>query len=179
MLFGIFAPMESEIKPIENRVANSGLITIDLETYYHPGERLLFDIKPWLFREAILKEKDFRERVKQHNWSQYTGKNIAFTCSADAIIPTWAYMLLAVAAEPFANRYVFGNLQTLEWALFTDALNKINLEALQDARVIVKGCGEIPVPVSAYVEITHKLAPYVKSIMYGEACSNVPLMKKK
>ncbi len=171
--------MSDQPELIENRVANSGLVTINLEDYFHQGERVLLDIKPWLFREIILKEKEFREYVKQHNWEQYAGKNIAFTCTTDAIVPTWAYMLLAVAAEPFANRYVFGDLQMLETTLFQDALNKIDLNELKDARVIVKGCSDVPVPVSAYVEITHKLSPYVKSIMYGEACSNVPVWKKR
>lgn len=168
-----------EVELIENKVANSGLITLNLEDYYHSGERVLFDIKSWLFREMILKEKEFREQVKQHDWSQYAGKNIAFTCSSDAIVPTWAYMLLAVAVEPYANRYVFGTLETLETVLFNDAIEKIETEKLKDARVIVKGCGDLPVPVSAYVAITHKLSPYVKSIMYGEACSNVPVWKRK
>lgn len=171
--------MSDQPELIENRVANSGLVTINLEDYFHQGERVLLDIKPWLFREMILKEKEFREHVKQHNWEQYAGKNIAFTCTTDAIVPTWAYMLLAVAAEPFANRYVFGDLQMLETTLFQDALNKIDLNELKDARVIVKGCSDVPVPISAYVEITHKLSPYVKSIMYGEACSNVPVWKKR
>jgi hypothetical protein len=164
---------------IENRVANSGLVTIDLADFYHQGERVVFDIKELLFRGMILREKDFREFVKSHDWSQYQGKNIAFVCSADAIVPTWAYMLLAVSSEPYANRYVFGDLHLLETVLFQDALRRIDAEQYRDARVIIKGCSDIPVPVSAYVEITHKLAPYVKSIMYGEACSNVPIWKKK
>lgn len=164
---------------IENRIAESGLITIDLEEFYHKGERVLFDIKDQLFQGMILREKDFREFIKSHNWSQYQNKNIAFTCSADAIVPTWAYMLLAVSVEPFANRYIFGDLQMLETVLFNDELQKINAENYKDARVIIKGCGDFPVPINAYVEITHKLAPFVKSIMYGEACSNVPIWKKK
>jgi hypothetical protein len=169
----------NDIQPIENKIANSGLVTIDLEELYHKGERVLFDIKDQLFRGMILREKDFREFVKVHEWSQYQGKNIAFICSADAIVPTWAYMLLAVSIEPFANRYVFGDLQILETVLFNDALQKLNPEQYKDVRVIIKGCSDVPVPVSAYVEITHKLSPYVKSIMYGEACSNVPIWKKK
>ncbi|MCU0442560.1 MAG: DUF2480 family protein [Bacteroidia bacterium] len=170
--------MES-IEPIENKVANSGLITLNLEDYFHQGERVVLDIKPWLFRELLLKEKDFREFVKNHNWQQYQGKNVAFICSADAIIPTWAYMLLSVHIEPYAHRYVFGDLAALETILYQDALAKIDFEQYQDVRVIVKGCSDVPVPVSAYVEITHKLAPYAKSIMYGEACSNVPIWKRK
>jgi hypothetical protein len=172
--------METEnIEPIENRVANSGLFTLDLETYFHKGQRVQLDIKDWLFREMILKEKDFRDSVKNHDWKQYEGGNVAFTCSTDAIIPTWAYMLLAVSIEPYANRYVFGDLNTLDTVLYLDALGKIDYEAYKDTRVIVKGCSDVPVPVSAYVEITHKLTPYVKSIMYGEACSNVPIWKKR
>lgn len=169
--------MEEQLE-IENKVLNSGLITFDLETLYHPGQRILFDIKPLLFREMILKEKDFREYIKTHDWSQYQGQNIAFICSTDAIVPTWAYMLLAKAIQPFANRYVFGDLQSLEYTLFYDAISKIDLEELRDKRVIVKGCSDQNVPVSAYVEITNKLLPLVKSIMYGEACSNVPIFKK-
>jgi hypothetical protein len=171
--------MVEYIEPIENKVANSGLITLNLEDYFHKGERVVLDIKPWLFRELLLKEKDFREFVKDHDWQQYNGKNVAFTCSADAIIPTWAYMLLSVNIEPFAHRYVFGDMATLETILYQDALAKINFEQYKDVRVIVKGCSDVPVPVSAYVEITHKLAPYAKSIMYGEACSNVPIWKRK
>lgn len=164
---------------IENKVANSGLVTLNLEDYFHQGERVVLDIKEWLFREMLLKEKDFREFVKIHDWNQYQGKNVAFTCSTDAVIPTWAYMLLAVNIEPFANRYVFGDLATLETVLYQDALSKIDFEQYKDLRVIVKGCSDVPVPVSAYVEITHKLSPLVKSLMYGEACSNVPIWKRK
>lgn len=164
---------------INNKVAESGLITLDLANFYHQGERVLFDIKPWLFREAILKEKDFREAVKAHDWSAYQAKNIAFCCSADAIVPTWAYMLLAIAVEPFAHRYVFGDLNLLESTLFQDALHEIKPEAYTGSRVIIKGCGDVDVPVSAYVELTHRLLPFAKSIMYGEACSNVPLWKKR
>lgn len=166
-------------EPIQNKVANSGLITLNLEDYFNDGERVVLDIKPWLFKELILKEKDFRDYIKAHNWQDYTGKNVAFTCTTSAIIPTWAYMLLAVNIHPFANRYVFGDLNLLESTLYLDALSKINFEVFKDARVIVKGCSNKPVPTNAYVEITQRLAPFAKSIMYGEACSNVPVFKKK
>lgn len=166
-------------EPIENRVANSGLITLNLEEYFHSGERVELDIKPWLFHGLILKEKEFRETVKQHDWSAYENKNVAFICSSDAIVPTWAYMLLAVNIEPYAYRYVFGNAQLLNDVLYQDALGRIDFESFRDARVIVKGCSDVPVPVSAYVEITHRLMPFAKSIMYGEACSNVPIWKRK
>ncbi|NDC31306.1 MAG: DUF2480 family protein [Bacteroidetes bacterium] len=169
--------MEEQLE-IENKVLNSGLITFDLENLYHSGERIPFDIKPLLYREMIVKEKDFREYIKTHDWSQYQGKNIAFICTSDALVPTWAYMLLAKAIQPYANRYVFGDLQLLESILFYDAISKINMEEFKDKRVIVKGCSDKNVPVSAYVEITNKLLPLVKSIMYGEACSNVPIFKR-
>jgi hypothetical protein len=164
---------------IVNKVANSGLITLDLATYYHPGERLVFDIKEQLFQGLILREKDFREFVKAHDWSQYEGKNIAIICSADAIVPTWAYMLLVSKMEPYAHMVVFGNKDLLEDALFREALSRINLESYRDQRVVVKGCGDIPVPVSAYAEVTRMLRPVVKSMMYGEPCSTVPIYKKK
>ncbi|MCO4293100.1 DUF2480 family protein [Solitalea sp. MAHUQ-68] len=164
---------------IVNKVANSGLISFDLALYYHSGERIVYDIKDNLFHGLILREKDFREFVKEHDWAQYQGKNVAITCSADAIVPTWAYMLLATKLEPFANRVVFGNLEALEIVLFRDALASVDLEQFRDQRLVVKGCGDIPVPISAYVEITLLLRPIVKSIMYGEPCSTVPLYKRK
>jgi hypothetical protein len=164
---------------IENKIASSGLITIDLELLRHAGERVLFDIKDWLFREMILKEKDFREFIKTHDWTQYQNKNIAFFCSNDAIVPTWAYMLLAAAVQQYANRYVFGNLQLLEITLYNDAIARINESDYTDKRIIIKGCSHNEMPVSAYLEISNKLLPVVKSLMYGEACSNVPIYKKR
>jgi len=164
---------------IINKVANSGLITINLEDYYHKGERVLYDIKENLFHGLILKEKDFREFIKNHDWAQYQDKNIAIICSADAIVPTWAYMLLANRMKPFANEIVFGNLETLEAVMFSKALAKIDPQAYANERVVVKGCGDIDIPVSAYVEITNLLTPVVKSIMFGEPCSTVPVFKRK
>jgi len=164
---------------IVNKVASSGLLTLNLEEYYNEGERVLYDMKENLFHGLILREKDFREFIKTHDWSLYAGKNVAIICSADAIVPTWAYMLLANKLKPFANEVVFGNLETLEAVLFTKALAKINLNSFAGERVVVKGCGDIEVPVSAYVEITNLLTPVVKSIMYGEPCSTVPVYKRK
>jgi hypothetical protein len=164
---------------IINKVATSGLLTLNLEDYYHPGERCVYDLKDNLFHGLILREKDFREFLKMHDWSQYSGKNVAIICSADAIVPTWAYMLLATHLEPYAHFFVFGDLATLEAALFNQALARIDLTAFQDARVVIKGCGSLPVPTYAYVEITRLLKPYVKSLMYGEPCSTVPLYKRK
>lgn len=162
---------------IVNKVANSGLITIDLEEFYPKGERVLFDLKPLLFHELILKEKDFREFIKQHDWALYKDKMVAITCTADAIVPTWAFMLVSIALEPFAKKIVFGNLETLEAILFNEALGSINYPDYKDQRVVIKGCSNLPVTTNAYVELVKGLRPYVKSIMYGEPCSTVPLYK--
>ena len=164
---------------IINKVAQSGLIEFNLEEYYPQGERMLFDLKPLLFQELILKEKDFREFVQKEDWSKYQNKFVALTCTVDAIVPTWAYMLLTTALEPFAKKIVFGDLKILETVLFHDALASISVEKYKDQRVVIKGCSNLPVPESAYVEITQMLRPVAKSIMYGEPCSTVPLYKKK
>lgn len=163
---------------IINRVAQSGLITLNLEEFIHPGERVVYDIKDNLFHGLLLREKDFREFVKTHDWSQYAGKNVAIICSTDAIVPTWAYMLLASKLQNYANRYVFGNLEALDRVLFQDAIAKINPEDYQDAKLVIKGCGQIPIPEFAYVEVMSKLLPVASSIMYGEPCSTVPIYKK-
>lgn len=163
---------------IINKVQQSGLITIDLEEYYHTGEKVLFDIKEYLYEGIILKEKDFREFLKGHNWEQYAGKNVAITCSVDAIIPTWAYMLVATKLKPVANLTIFGSLKELHSKIFSDAINKINASDYIQAKVVIKGCGKLEVPVSAYVELTNKLLPVVSSIMYGEPCSTVPVYKQ-
>jgi len=164
---------------IVNKVAASGLITLDLEDFYHPGERVVYDLKDNLFMGMILKEKDFREFLKQHDWSQYDGKNVAIICSEDAIIPTWAYMLMAVHLETHAHMFVFGDLKDLENKLYEEALKGINFEDYTDLRVVVKGCSKVEVPVSVYVEISRRLKPVVKSLMFGEPCSTVPLYKRK
>jgi len=164
---------------IVNKVAASGLVTLNLEQYYNQGERVVYDIKENLFHGLMLREKDFREFIKTHDWTFYTGKNVAVICSADAIVPTWAYMLLATKMKPYANEIVFGGLDTLETVLITKALSKIDLDTFKDQRVVIKGCGDIEVPVAAYLEITNLLSPVVKSIMYGEPCSTVPVYKRK
>ncbi|MCD6544498.1 MAG: DUF2480 family protein [Flavobacteriaceae bacterium] len=165
-------------KEIVNRVANSQLVSIDLEDFYPEGERVLFDIKDWLFAEQILKENDFRESVKNHNWQSYQNKYIALTCSADAIIPSWAYLLISVALLPFAKKIVIGNLNTLETSIFQDIINGLPVENYINKRVIIKGCSNKPIPETAYTQLIARLLPFVRSIMYGEACSNVPLFKK-
>ena len=166
------------MEEIINKVAQSGIVTIDLEEYYEEGKRMLFDIKPLLFQELILKEKDFREYIKTHNWSEYTGAYVALTCSADAVVPTWAYMLLTLSLQPFAKKVVYGNLEILETVLFEEKINTLDITPYKDARIVIKGCGKKPVPVAAYVALTEKLKPIAKSIMYGEPCSTVPLYKK-
>lgn len=163
---------------IVNRVTASGLITFDLEDYYHAGERVVYDLKDNLFMGMILKEKDFREFLKTHDWTQYSGKNVAITCSEDAIIPTWAYMLLTLQLEQHANCIVYGSLEDLEKELMNEAFQKINFEDFADKRVVVKGCGDLDIPTAVYVAVTRKLQPVVKSLMFGEPCSTVPLYKK-
>lgn len=162
-----------------NKVAASGLVTLNLEEYYPAGDRLVYDIKENLFHGLMLREKDFREFIKTHDFTQYAGKNVAIICSADAIVPTWAYMLLSNRMKPHANEVVFGSLEVLEAVLFTKALSKIDINAFANERVVIKGCGDIAVPTSAYVELTNLLTPVVKSIMYGEPCSTVPVYKRK
>lgn len=168
-----------ETAPLVNRVANSGLITLDLEEYYHPGERVVYDLKDNLFMGLILKEKDFRAFLKEHDWSQYMGKNVAITCTEDAIIPTWAYMLLTLQLQPYAHSIVYGSLQALDEKLYFDAIAAIDPADYQGKKVVVKGCSKVPVPTAAYVEITRRLAPAVQSLLFGEPCSTVPLFKRK
>ena len=164
---------------IINKVAASGLITLNLEDYYPRQEIVVFDLKPHLFRELLLKEKDFRAALQQTDWSQYEGKVVAVTCTADAIIPMWAYMLVAVYLEPVAAAIVFGNEATARQLLFLKNIDTINAQEYEDKRVVIKGCGDLPVGEYAYMEITKKLRPVAKSIMYGEPCSTVPIYKKK
>lgn len=168
-----------ETEEIVNKVAASGLVTLDLEEYYDDRPRVVYDLKDNLFQGMILREKDFRNFLKEHDWSAYEGKNVAIICSEDAIVPTWAYMLLALHLEPHAYHVVFGDEEKLIEKLFYDALARINPEDFRDKRVVVKGCSKHPVPVSAYVEITRLLKPVVRSLMFGEPCSTVPLYKRK
>lgn len=164
---------------IVNKVAQSGLVTLDPAAFYPAGERVMYDIKENLFQGLILKEKDFREFVKEHDWAQYQDKNVAITCSADAIVPAWAYMLLANRMAPYAREVVFGDAQVLETVLFEKSMAGANLEQYRDQRVVIKGCGDTEVPVSAYVELTKRLTPIAKSLMFGEPCSTVPIYKRK
>ena len=164
---------------IINRIANSNLTTIDLEDFYPKGNRVVFDIKGWLYEELILREKDFRESVKNHDWSQYQDSYVALTCSSDAIIPSWAYLLLTVELTPFAKQVVVGDLPLLETVIYQDIINQIDISDYQDKPIIIKGCTNKPIPSSAYTLLIQKVKPVAKSVMFGEACSTVPLYKKK
>lgn len=163
---------------IINRVANSPIITIDLEQYYIPGDRVVFDLKDYLFQELVLKEKDFRDALKDHDWDQYEGKNVAVTCSVDAIVPTWAFMLATTYLEGKALNVVAGDLSALEQYLFQKSLSSIDPMDFRDKPVVVKGCSKLPVPLYAYGEVVKLLKGMAKTIMYGEPCSTVPLYKK-
>jgi len=163
---------------IVNRVANSAIISLDLEVYYPTGERVFFDIKDNLYQETILKEKDFRNFIKEHDWSVYKGKNVGITCSVDAIVPTWAFMLIASKLTPIANHITFGTQVDLEKELFTIALSRLDLSKYKDAKVVIKGCSGNAIPTSAYVELVRILQPVVASLMFGEPCSTVPVYKR-
>ncbi len=164
---------------IPNRVASSGLITLSLEDFYPRGKRMQLDIADWLYERMILREKDFRAKVKEHNWDQYQNAYVAVYCSEEAIIPQWAYMLLGVSLEPYAKKVVYGSLELLENIVMEEAFNEADLEQYQDQRLIIKGCGDLPIPAQAFLSLSARLKPLAKSIMYGEACSTVPIYKRR
>ena len=165
-------------KEFVNKVAESGLITLDLENYIPKEETAVFDLKEFLFMGMILKEKDFREALKKQNWEVYRNKHVAITCSADVIIPVWAYMLAASSLQPVAKSILLGNEKELYKTLFLKNISSINTSEFVDKRVVIKGCGETPIDEFAYTEATRILMPVAKSIMYGEPCSTVPVFKK-
>tara|TARA_B100001093_G_scaffold104085_1_gene96287 strand:+ start:1126 stop:1632 length:507 start_codon:yes stop_codon:yes gene_type:complete len=164
---------------IINRVAKSKLINLDLEDFYPNGKRVVLDIKDWLFEGILLKEKSFREILKNYNWDKFKDQYVAVCCSSDAIVPAWAYMLVQTYLNGVSKKTVFGTLENLETVLFCSIIDKINLDFCQGKPVIIKGCSEKPVPQNAYLMLLEKLQPIARSIMYGEACSSVPLFKKK
>lgn len=164
---------------IINRVSQSKLVTFDLEEFYPSGKRTLLDVKDWLYEGIILREKEFREILENHDWSQYDNNYVAITCSTEAIVPGWAYMLVATKLQPFAKRIVQGSLEDLETSLYYKIIEEIDFEEYRDKPVIVKGCSRKPVPPNAYILLTQKLQGVAKSLMYGEACSSVPLYKRK
>jgi len=161
-----------------NKVAESGIVTLDLEAYYPKDDVVVFDMKEYLFMGLILKEKDFRQALKTLDTSVYQNKIAAITCSADAVIPMWAYMLAASALQPVVKEIVFGNEETAKKNILLKNIGTINVAEFSDKRVVIKGCGEVPISEEAYIEITKLLRPVAKSIMYGEPCSTVPVFKK-
>ncbi|MEZ4778253.1 MAG: DUF2480 family protein [Flavobacteriaceae bacterium] len=167
--------MEGEIV---NRVANSALVTLDLEDFYPEGKRILLDIAPWLYEGVILREKEFRNFVKTIPLSEYQDAYVALYCSTDAIIPGWAYMLVSLQLSGTAKKVVVGSLGELESLLFSEVISSMDLSEYTDKPVIIKGCAHKPIPENAFVLLAQKLRPIAKSIMYGEACSSVPLFKK-
>lgn len=167
--------MSEEI--IRNKVAESGIITIDPAGLINTGNIKVFDLKPFLFEGLVLKEKDFREALKKHDWEPYRGKDVALCCSADAIIPSWAYMLAASALQPYARTVITGNAEQLQSALLRKAVENLPLEEYRDKRIVIKGCSNVPL--SIYTDLVIRLQPVVISIMYGEPCSTVPVFKRK
>lgn len=167
-----------EEKPLVNRVANSGLINFNLEKYFPEKEMVVFDIKEYLFHGLILKEKDFRTALKEHNWEQYQNKILLIVCTADAIIPIWSYMLISAYAEPYATEIFQGNQEEYLKFHYQRVVDDLDPTIYDGERVVIKGCSDKPVPASAYAAITTKMRPYAQSIMFGEPCSTVPIFKR-
>lgn len=167
-----------ETKEIINRVEASGLITIDLVDYFPKEAILIFDLKDYLFQGLILREKDFREALVQFDWKKYEDRLVSIHCSADAIIPSWAYMLVVAHLEPYAKAILSGEKEQAENILLMKNIQSLDINLFKDQRIVIKGCGEKKIPDSAFVEITRRLKPVVKSILYGEPCSTVPIFKQ-
>lgn len=167
------------MEPIVNKIASSGIITIDLAEFLPQEPIVAIDLKPFLFRELILREKDFREALKTHDWEQYRNKPVTIYCSTDAIIPMWAYMLMTTYLEPTASSIQYGDISAAGRNMMLSAIDEMDITPFTDQRIIIKGCGEKPVPADAYVAIMKKLKPVVKSLMFGEPCSTVPVYKRK
>ena len=163
---------------IINRVANSKLVVFDLEDFYPEGKRVVFDIKDWLYEGFVLREKDFREQVKNYIWSQHENQYVALTCSTDAIVPAWAFMLITLQLQPYTKKTVLGSLEALETEIYQEIIANLDTSTYKDKPVIIKGCSKKPVPNSALIMLSNKLKPVVKSILFGEACSSVPLYKR-
>ena len=166
------------MKEIVNRVAKSKIRTIDLETYFPKEKRVVIDISQWLFEGFILKEKDFRDSLENYAWQDFKNTYVTLTCSNDAIIPSWAYMLVSVYASEFAKKVIIGSLEDLETYIYNDIIEHLDLKDFEDKPVVIKGCSNKPIPQNAYIKLIEKLKPVARKIMYGEACSMVPLYKK-
>ena len=163
---------------IINKVAQSGLITIDLEDYYIHGKRIEIDLKEVLFQGLILREKDLKDFLSTYNFNECQNAYVNILCSHDAVIPTWAFMLLASYLQPYAKKIFYGSKENLESYLYKEIIDNLDISEYSEGKIIIKGCGNLPVPISAYIALTEKLKPIVKSIMYGEPCSTVPIYKK-
>lgn len=170
--------MSTTDKPLVNRIAQSGLITLKLDEHFPQAEMVTFDLKDYLFKELILKEKDFRADLKEHDWTQYQDKVVLIHCSTDAIIPVWAYMLVAAHAAPYAAEVFQGSRDEYLLAHYRSVIEAIDPAEYEDARLVIKGCSDHDVPLAAYVMMTDKLRPVARSIMFGEPCSTVPIYKK-
>lgn len=164
---------------IVNRVSQSKLVTFNLEDLYPKGERILMDIKDWLYEGLILREKEFRAQLEEHDWTKYKDAYVALTCSSEAIIPGWAYMLIATKLQPYSKQIIIGDLEMLESSLYQSIIENLDVSEFVDKPVIIKGCSNKPVPANAYLWATTKIQSVAKSVMYGEACSSVPLFKAK
>lgn len=167
------------MEEIVNKVAKSALTTLDLEDFYPEGRRIQFDLKDFLFQELILKEKEFREDLKKHDWEYYRNAYVAIDCSVDTIVPAWAYLLVATYLTPFAKKITKGNLKELEVSIFQDVIANLDIQLYENKKVMIKGCSKRQIPEAAYVQLIEKISPFVQSLMFGEACSTVPLMKRK
>jgi hypothetical protein len=164
---------------IVNRVANSSLVTFDLEEYYPEGKRIALDISPWLWQGMVVKEKEFRNALEHLDLESFTNSYVALHCSTDAIIPAWAYLLVSARLSPKAKKVIVGSLEEMETLLFSELIDRLDFSSFVNKPVIIKGCSNKPIPQNAYLLLAQKLQPIAKSIMYGEACSSVPLYKKK
>lgn len=164
---------------IENKIAKAGLVNFDLEKLYSQGSRINLDISEWLWQDMIIKEKHFKEHLENHDWTQYVASYVYITCKSDAIVPNWAYMLLAKYLSSNCKGFFLGSKAEMELNLFSEAISKLDLTPFENARVLVKGCSDAEVPPAAYVMLSQRLIPTVKSLMFGEACSNVPIYKMK
>jgi len=171
--------MENQENEIINRVANSSLVTFNLEDYFPDRPIAEIDLASLLYEGIILREKDLREFIKSHDWSAYTNQHVAITCTADAVIPTWAFILLGIAAQPFALSVVYGNREVVVANLYRQVLDQINWDQFRDQKVVIKGCNDKGIPVFAYVDAATRLRPVAASLMFGEPCSTVPLFKKQ
>jgi len=164
---------------IVNKVANSALFPVNLEDYYRAERRIFIDLKDWLYEGIMLREKDYRAAIAEHDFSQYADAYVAVDCTEDAIVPTWAYMLMASSLAPHAKKVVVGSLDHLESVLYQEIIDDLDVEEFRDQRIILKGCGDKPVPMDAFVAFVQKVQPVAKSIMFGEPCSTVPVFKKR